>query len=156
MEEHAMTTLTRWNPFREMEEMLDRFGRPVPRRSLMQREGGQETMTIADWAPAVDIAETDIEYQIKVELPEVRKEDVKVAVNLGVLTIQGERKAELEEKNRKYHRIERSYGTFVRSFTLPEGVNEDDVRARFKDGMLHVHVAKSEKAKPKSIEVKID
>lgn len=151
-----MTMLTRWNPFREMEDALERFGRLMPRRPALQGESGQETMTIADWAPAVDIAETDNEYQIKVELPEVRKEDVKVAVNQGVLTIQGERRSEREEQNKRYHRIERSYGTFLRSFTLPEGVNDDGVRARFKDGMLYVHVEKSEKAKPRSIEVKID
>ena len=150
-----MTTLARWNPFREMEDVL-RFGGSLGRRTATQGEGSQETMIIADWAPAVDIAETDTEYEIKVELPEVGKDDVKVAVYQGVLTIQGERKAEREEKNKKYHRVERSYGTFVRSFTLPEGVNEDGVRGRFKDGMLYVHIEKSEKAKPRSVEIDID
>ena len=149
-------TLTRWYPFREMEQMLDRFGRSIGRLPATPSEGGQETMTLADWAPTVDIAESDAEYLIKVELPEVRKEDVKVNVHQGVLTIQGERKMEREETNKKYHRVERSYGSFARSFTLPEDVEEDGVRARFKDGMLHVHLAKTEQARPKSIDVKID
>ena len=85
----------------------------------------------------------------------MNKEEVKVTVEGGVLSISGERKAEKEEKDKKYHRIERSYGTFVRSFTLPEGAATDKVSAEFKDGVLKVHLPKDEKAKPKSIEVKI-
>jgi HSP20 family protein len=151
-------TLTRWNPIREMEEFFNRFGRTVGpgRPPALQGERSQEIMTRADWAPAVDISETDGEYLIKVELPEIRKEDVKVAINQGVLTIQGERKVEREEKNKKYHRVERAYGVFARSFTLPEDVDEDSIRARYKDGMLYLHLSKSEAAKPKAIEVKID
>jgi HSP20 family protein len=100
--------------------------------------------------------ENDSEYLIKMEMPEVRKEDVKVSINQGVLAIQGERKAEREEKRQKYHRVERSYGTFARTFTLPDNVKEDGVRARFKDGMLYLHIEKSEQAKPKAIDIKID
>jgi HSP20 family protein len=88
-------------------------------------------------------------------LPGVNKEDVKVTVEGGVLSITGERKAEKEEKDKKYHRIERNYGTFVRSFTLPEGAASEKVSAEFKDGVLKVHLPKDETAKPKSIEVKI-
>ena len=150
-------TLTRWNPLREMEEIMDRFGRgwgrlPAPRKG----EGGQEIMTLADWTPRVDITESETEYVIKAELPEVRKEDVKVAVNQGVLTIHGERKMEREEKNKKYHRVERAYGSFARSFTLPDDVQEDNIKARHKDGMLYLHLAKSESAEPKAFEIKID
>ncbi len=112
-------------------------------------------MTIADWTPTVDISETDDEYLIKVELPEVRKEDVKVTVHEGVLMLQGERKLEREEQNKKYHRVERAYGSFARSFTLPENVDDNSVKARHKDGMLYLHLAKTEEAKPKSIEVKV-
>lgn len=112
-------------------------------------------MTVADWAPTVDISETDAEYAIKAELPEVKKEDVKVTVEDGVLTLQGERKQEKEEKGKKYHRIERSYGRFVRSFTLPDTVDESKVKAEYTDGVLHLHLPKSEKAKPKQIDVKI-
>ena len=150
-------TLTRWNPFREMEEIMDRFSRGWGRLpALPKREGGQEIMTLADWTPTVDIEESETEYIIKAELPEVRKEDVKVAVNQGVLTIQGERKMEREAKNKKYHRVERAYGSFARSFTLPDDVQEDKVKARHGDGMLYLHLAKSETAKPKAVEIKID
>lgn len=151
-------TLTRWNPFREMEEFFNRFGRTLGpgRPPTLQAERSQEIMTRADWAPTVDIAETESEYLIKVELPEVRKEDVKVSINQGVLTIQGERTAEREEKNKKYHRVERAYGSFARSFTLPEDVDEDGIKARHKDGMLYLHLRKAEEAKPRAIEVKID
>jgi HSP20 family protein len=112
-------------------------------------------MTVADWVPSVDVSETEGEYQIKAELPEVKKEDVKVTVEDGVLTIQGERKHEKEEKGKKYHRVERSYGSFVRSFTLPDLVDEEKVKAEFKDGVLNVQLPKSEKAKPKAIEVAV-
>ena len=84
-----------------------------------------------------------------------RREDVKVTVEDGVLTIQGDRKQEKEEKGKKYHRIERSYGRFVRSFTLPDTVDESKVKAEYTDGVLHLHLPKSEKAKPKQIDVKI-
>lgn len=108
-----------------------------------------------EWAPSVDIAEDDKEYTIKAELPEVQKEDVAVTLENGVLMLRGERKFEKEEKGKRYHRIERSYGGFLRSFVMPEDADESKVSAEFKDGMLKVHVAKSEKAKPKSIDIKI-
>jgi HSP20 family protein len=140
-----------------MEEIMDRFGRGWGRLpALPKSEGGQEIMTLADWTPRVDIEESETEYVIKAELPEVRKEDVKVAVNQGVLTIQGERKMEREERNKKYHRVERAYGSFARSFTLPDDVQEDNIKARHKEGMLYLHLAKSESAKPKAVEIKID
>jgi HSP20 family protein len=103
----------------------------------------------------VDISEDEHEFLVKAELPDLKKEEVKVSVENGELTISGERKAEKEEKNKKYHRIERSYGSFARSFTLPDSVSGDKVSADFKDGMLAVHLPKSEKAKPRSIEVKV-
>jgi len=112
-------------------------------------------MTVAEWAPAVDITEDDKEYLVKAELPEVNKENVKVTVENGILTISGERQFEKEEKGRKYHRIERSYGSFVRSFGLPDDADAEKVEAQFTDGVLKVHVAKSEAAKPKQIEVKV-
>ena len=148
-------TLTRWNPLRDMDEIFDRFNRSFSRLPAPRGEGNQELMTIADWAPTVDVSETDDEYLIKVELPEVRKEDVKVTIHDGVLTLQGERKLEREEKNKKYHRVERAYGSFARSFTLPENVDDNNVKARNKDGMLYLHLGKTEEAKPKSIEVKV-
>ena len=103
----------------------------------------------------MDVSEDDKEYVIKAEIPEVKKEDVKVMVQDGVLVIQGERKQEKEEKGKKFHRIERTYGTFVRSFAVPDDADETKVMAEFKDGMLTVHLPKSEKAKPRAIEVKV-
>ena len=146
--------VVRWDPFRDLEEMSDRLNR-VFGTPTVQREGGKETMTVADWSPAVDISESEREYLIHVELPEVKKEDVKVSVEEGVLTIHGERKQEKEENGNKYHRVERSYGSFARSFTLPDGVDNTKVTAEFKDGMLNLHLPKSERAKPKAIDVKI-
>ena len=112
-------------------------------------------MTVAQWSPVVDITEDDKEYHIKAELPELRKEDVKVAVDHGVLTISGERKFEKEETGRKYHRIERSYGSFARSFSVPDDADDARVSAEFKDGLLTVLLTKNEKARPKSMEVKV-
>lgn len=145
--------LVRWDPFRELEDMTVRLNRMFARPSL--KETGKEALTVADWMPTVDISETDGEYLIKAELPEVKKDDVKVTVENGVLTIQGERRQEKEEKGKKYHRVERSYGTFVRSFTLPESVDEGAVKAEYKDGVLNLHLPKTEKVKPKSIDVKV-
>lgn len=146
--------LVRWDPFRELEEMSDRLNRMFTRPAT-SRTNGRETLIVADWAPSVDISETEGEYQIKAELPGLKKEDVKVTLEDGILTIQGERAREKEEKGKKYHRVERSYGSFVRSFTLPDLVDENSVKAEFKDGVLNLHLPKSEKAKPKAIEVKV-
>jgi HSP20 family protein len=126
------------------------FARPAARSG-----SGKETMIVADWTPSVDISETEGEYQIKAEIPDVKKEDVRVTLEDGVLTIQGERKHEKEEKGMKFHRIERSYGSFVRTFSLPDVIDEDNVKAEFKDGVLSLHLPKSEKAKPKAIDVKV-
>lgn len=112
-------------------------------------------MAVAEWAPLVDISEDDREYLIKAELPEVKKENVKVTAEEGTLTITGERKFEKDEKGRKYHRVERSYGSFVRNFSLPDNASPAKVSAEFKDGVLTVHLAKAEKAKPQQIEVKV-
>lgn len=147
--------LVRWDPFRELEEMSDRLNRVFTRPAIRTNGGGKEQLTVADWMPIVDISETDGEYLIKAELPEVKKEDVKVTVENGVLTIQGERRQEKEEKGKKFHRVERSYGSFVRSFTLPETIDESGVKAEYKDGVLNLHLPKSEKVKPKAIDVKV-
>ena len=146
-------TLVRWDPFRELEDMSERLNRVFSRPSL--RNSGKENLTVADWMPTVDISETEGEYLIKAELPEVRKEDVKVTVENGVLTLQGERRQEKEEMGKRFHRVERSYGSFVRSFTLPESVDESSVKAEYKDGVLNLHLPKSEKVKPKAIDVKV-
>jgi HSP20 family protein len=145
--------LVRWDPFRELEDMSERLNRMFARPAL--RSSGKETLTVADWVPTVDISETDEEYLIKAELPEVKKEDVKLSVHDDVLSISGERKYEKEEKGKKFHRVERAYGSFTRSFTLPDDADAAKIAAEYKDGVLKVHLPKSEKAKPKSIEVKV-
>ena len=142
-----------WNPGRELEEMSDRLNRVLTRGARGRNEN--EAMTVADWIPLVDISETTAEYVIKAEIPEVKKEDVKVTLEHGVLTVQGIRRQETEEKGKKYHRVERSYGSFVRRFSLPDVVDDAQVQAVFKDGILMLHLPKSEKAKPKAIEVKV-
>src|SRR5436190_19955039 len=152
----VMSGLTSWDPFKEMEELQNRLSGLFGRAPVGRKNGEQESITVAEWAPLVDITEDDKEYLIKAELPEVKKDDVKVAVENGVLTISGERKFEKEEKGRKYHRVERVYGNFVRSFTLPDDADANKMNAEFKDGVLKVHVTKSEAAKPKQIEVKVN
>src|SRR5437660_10909727 len=136
-----------------MEEFQNRlstlFGRPL------RRTNGREEITLPEWTPLADITEDEKEYLIKAELPDVKKEDVKVTVENGVLTISGERKFEKEEKKKKYHRIERAYGTFVRTFSLPDVADAGKVKAEFKNGVLTVHMPKSEKAKAKQVEVNI-
>jgi HSP20 family protein len=103
----------------------------------------------------VDIIEDETEYLIKVDLPEIKKEEVKVTVENGVLVLSGERKLEKEEKGRKYHRIERAYGSFGRTFSLPDNADAEKVNAEFNEGVLKLHIAKSEGARLKQIEVKI-
>ena len=151
-----MNNLVRWDPFRELEDMHNRLERLFGQAPARRGDGGkEETMTVAEWAPLVDIAEDDKEYVITAELPEIKKEGVKVTVEGGVLTISGERKFEKEEKGKKYHRIERAYGSFVRSFTVPDDADGSKVSAEFKEGVLRVHMPKSEKARPKSVEIKV-
>ena len=148
-----MTTLAKWNPFGELETLQNRlttlFGRPLLRTT------GEETFGVTEWAPLVDVTEDEKEYMIKAELPEMKKENVNVTVEDGTLRITGERKFEKEEKTRKYHRVERAYGTFERNFTLPEGTKGDKVTAEYKDGVLRVHLPKGEEVKPKAVEVKV-
>lgn len=146
--------LSEWNPFRELDEMTNRLGRFFGQTGV-RRTNGREDITVAQWAPLVDIVEDDKEYLIKAELPEVKKNDVKVRVEDGVLYISGERNFQKEEKGTRYHRVERAYGSFTRSFTLPEDADPEQVTAEFRDGILSVHVAKDKNARPKYIDVKV-
>jgi HSP20 family protein len=139
---------------RELEDFQNRILSAFNPAST-RRGNGQESLTPVEWMPLVDIAEDDKEYLITAELPEVKKDDVKVTLENGVLTITGERKFEKEEKNKKWHRVERAYGSFARTFALPEDGDAAKVNAEFKDGILKVRVAKSEAARPKQIEVKV-
>lgn len=142
-----------WDPLQELNALQNRlttlFG-----RTAMQPGNSEESITTAEWAPLVDITEDDREFVVKAELPGLKREEVTVTVQDGVLSISGERKVEQEEKSRKFHRIERSYGSFVRSFTLPDTADASKVDAEFKDGVLNVKLAKSPKVQPKNIEIK--
>jgi HSP20 family protein len=142
--------LVRWDPWQEIVDKFDRYTRAM----TQPQAGSQEVMATGDWAPRVDIAETDEAFVIKAEIPEVNKEDVKVTVDNGVLTIRGERKQEKE--GQRFHRVERHYGSFTRSFTLPDNVDETKVTAAFKDGMLKLQIPKAGEPKPEVIEVKVE
>jgi len=152
-----MRAITRWDPVRELDEFQSRLATLFGRATVpATNDASSEWLTRAEWAPLVDIVEDEKEYLIKAELPEVEKGDVKVTLERGVLTLAGERKSEKEEKGKKYHRIERSYGTFVRSFSLPDDADPNHVSAEFKSGVLHVRVQKAEAAKPRQIDVKVN
>lgn len=138
------------DPFRRLRERMnrlfdERFGPPA----------FPEEMTLAAWTPSCDVYETDGEIVVKAELPEVKKDDVKVSIDGNMLEIRGERKFSEETKRENYHRIERCYGQFTRSFTLPTTVDANKINAEFKEGMLKVTLPKREEAKPKQVEVKV-
>ncbi len=152
-----MANLTHWNPFGEVDRMDRYFNRMMRRafsgwpRTMRESESGEKY----EWAPSADISETDKEYLIRAELPAVKKEDVKVTVDGGMITIEGERRQQKEEKSEKYHQVENFYGSFSRTFTLPDDVKVDAIRCEDKDGVLTVHLPKSEtrKSQPKQITV---
>lgn len=141
----------RWDPVREMEDLV----RGMQRVFSSFPAATDEAMTLAEWIPSVNIAETDKEFIVKAELPEVKKEDIKVNVENGTISITGERKVEEEEKNLKYHRIERSYGRFERSFSLPEEADADKITSEYKDGILTVHLPKNPSIKPSSHQIPV-
>ena len=145
-------TLVSWSPFREFDDLLNRYSR-VSRRQMLPGENGDRE--IATWRPAANISETDNEYLIKAELPEVSKEDIDVSVHDGVITIKGERRMESTEENEKQHRIESYYGSFSRSFSLPADVDETGIRAESKDGVLKVVLPKAAAETPKEIEIQV-
>ena len=142
-----MNTLNIWNPIHEMDELFH--------NRLASVLGGERVQSVA-WSPVVDIEETELNYLIRAELPGLSKEKVKVTVEDGVLTLSGERDLERKVEGKTFHHIERSHGTFTRSFTLPENAEAESVSANYKDGLLEIRVAKSEEALPKSIEVRVE
>jgi HSP20 family protein len=146
-----------WNPLREMEQapqnrfnpfFLDGFPNSIGRWEI-------PSMTVADWSPEVDISEDDHGYVLKADLPEMKKDDVRVTVEDGILSVSGERKIEKEDQKKKFHRIERCFGTFRRSFTLPEDADSTKVTADFHDGVLKVHLPTTPIARSKAIDVKV-
>lgn len=146
--------ITRWRPFRDLLSIQDEmnrlfddfFGRPVTRAGWTEEA----------WCPCVDVSETKDNVIINAEIPGMSKEDVKVSVQDNILTLSGEKKQEREQKDANYHRIERSYGSFSRSFTLPTSVQPDKVKATYKDGMLKITLPKSEEVKPKEIPIIVE
>lgn len=151
-----MRILTHWNPLRDVQELQNRvfqaLQNPVPGSEGVEGKPA----AVADWVPVVDIAEDDKEFLITAELPQVSRENVRVTVDKDRLTLSGERKFGNEETGRKFHRVERAYGNFSRTFRLPENVDAEKVEAEFKDGVLSIHLAKIEKAGPRQIEVKAE
>ena len=145
--------LTRFDPFRDLETLATRLNRVFG--PGVQQADLDEGLRFGDWAPAMDVAETDKAYVIKADLPAIPREDVKVHIEDGVLTIEGERKQEKEEKDRKFHRIERSYGKFVRRMALPSDVDQQQVGAEFNEGVLQVVLPKKAAAPPRAVEVKV-
>jgi HSP20 family protein len=143
-------SLVRWDPFAEFDSLFGRLPR-LPRLAL-DMEGG----TKFEWAPSADISETEKEYLIRAELPAVKKEDVKVTVEGGTITIAGERKLQKEDKNEKFHRVESFSGTFMRSFGLPDDADPDAIRCENKDGVLTVHIAKRAGEKNRARQIKVD
>ena len=146
-----MTLMTRWDPFRELNVLQDRMNR------LFQDYAprGEQDLTAGNFVPPVDIYEDEQGISVKAELPGVDPKDVDVRVENNTLTIKGERKFEKEEKEENFHRIERRYGSFVRSFTLPNTVDTDNVKADFENGVLMIRLSKRAEAKPKQIKVNV-
>lgn len=144
--------LAKWDPFRDVDEF---FGRPHWALDLPYRGGRELSGSRFDWSPRVDVRETKDNFQIDAEIPGIKRDDVEINIDNHVLTIQGQTKQEKKEEGEEYHRVERYYGSFSRSFSLPENVDEEKIEASFKDGLLTLTVPKTEKAKPKSIEVKV-
>ena len=142
-----MNTLSIWNPIHEMDELFH--------NRLASVLGGEGAQSVA-WSPVVDIEETELIYLIRTELPGLSKKNVKVVVEDGVLTLSGERDLERKVEGKTFHHIERSHGTFTRSFTLPENADAESVSANYKEGLLEIRVAKCEEALSKSIEVRVE
>jgi HSP20 family protein len=149
MSENKPAPVERWDPFRE----LDLFRGWPSLRSLAGLRGDEGLPSFARWSPSMDVSESDNQYVVTVELAGAKKDDVQVEMHDGVLTIRGEKKSEREEEEEHRHYVERSYGMFSRSFSLPANADEDQVKASFDDGVLTVEIAKTEEKKPKAIKV---
>jgi HSP20 family protein len=147
----AMTVLTRWDPFREFSTLQDRMNR-LFRDSYSDRE---EALTTSTFAPAVDVYEDEHNITLKIEVPGIEEKDIDVRIENNTLTVHGERKFEKEEKEENFRRVERQYGSFTRSFTLPNTVDNEHVQANYDKGILKIQLAKKAEAKPKQIKVNV-
>ena len=151
-----MNTLITWNQLREMEEAQNRVTRFLGGFPTTRGIGETHSLAVADWSPEIDISQDDHEYLLKADLPEIKKDDLRVTVEDGILCVSGERKSEKEDQKRKFHRVERSYGSFRRSFTLPADTDSKKVTAEFRDGVLKVHLPTTAIAKTKALQVKVE
>ena len=147
-----MTVLTRWDPFREFSTLQDRMNR-LFQDSFTQ--GRDEALSTSSFAPAVDVYEDEHKITLKVEVPGIDEKDIDIRVENNTLTVHGERKFEKEEKEENYRRVERQYGSFTRSFTLPNTVDADNITADYDKGVLKLQLAKRAEAKPKQIKVNV-
>lgn len=147
-------TLTKWDPFKDLLSLQDRMNRLFD-ESVRNVKPGDEALSSAIWSPAVDIYETDDEVVVKAELPEVNQKDIDIQIENNTLILRGERKFNKETKKENFHRIERAYGTFSRSFTLPGTIDQEKISADYKDGILKISMPKREETRPKQIKVAI-
>jgi HSP20 family protein len=152
-EKQAMTVLTRWEPFREVATLQDRMNRLF--RETYNQSSQDESLTSSTFAPAVDVYEDEHTVTLKVEVPGIDEKDIDIRLENNTLTIHGERKIEKEEKEENYRRVERQYGAFTRTFTLPPTVDAERVSATYDKGVLKVSLPKKAEAKPKQIKVSI-
>ncbi len=142
----------KWEPFRDVDDVFNRFFAETVRH---WPRAAAESRAASDWAPATDVSETPTEYLIKADLPEVRKEDVSLTVQDGVLTLSGERRQEQHAEGEKLHRVERAYGSFARRFSLPEDADEQGIRAEGRDGVILIHIPKAKVEQPQPRQISI-
>ena len=147
--------IVRWEPFRDLLSLQERMNRLFEESARGLGRGQEEDWSMGAWAPAVDIYEQGTDVVLKAELPGVEPKDVDIRIKNNVLTLRGERKVDNEVKKESYHRVERSYGTFSRAFTLPSTVDTANVKAEYKDGVLRITLPKREEAKPKQIQINV-
>lgn len=152
--------IVRFNPVRDLLNVEREFNRLYKefenRFGFKAARANEEDLNTANWMPLTDIYEDNENYRLKLDLPGINKEDVKISINRGVLSISGERKQENETSGYKFHRVERVYGKFYRSFTLPEKIKEDKIHADFSNGQLSIVIPKAEEAKPKEIQISVN
>jgi HSP20 family protein len=146
-------TLIRWEPAREMQSLQSEMNRLFS--TFFEPTNGGNGNVLRRWSPAMDLVETGEHYVLKADLPGVAESDVKIELDDNVLTVSGERNASHEENKQGYYRVERSYGTFSRTLTLPEGVDGDSIEASFDKGVLEVRIPKPEQRKPRKVEISV-
>ena len=149
----VMTLITRFDPFREFATLQDRMNRLL--RDSRGPEGQDESLTTSAFAPPLDVYEDEHSITLKIEVPGISEEDIDIRIENNTLTVHGERKFEKEEKEENYRRLERRYGSFTRTFTLPNAVDQESVQADYEKGVLKIKLAKKEEAKPKQIKVNV-